>query len=77
MKLNKQEMTRGMQLTLIISGAALALGLVILVLFSAQVIALTENAKMAVALIITAAMIVFAYTICKHLGVLKNQRGKN
>lgn len=74
MKLNKQEMTRGTQLTLIISGAALALGLVILVLFSAQVIALTENAKMAVALIITAAMIVFAYTICKHLGVLKNQR---
>ena len=74
MKLNKQEMTRGTQLTLIISGAALALGLVILVLFSAQVIALTENAKMAAALIITAAMIVFAYTICKHLGVLKNQK---
>jgi len=70
----KKEMTMGTKITLIASGAVFVLGLVIAVLFTSQTITLTENAKMAVALAITAAMIVFAYVLCKHLGVLKNQR---
>ena len=74
MKLNKQEMTKGTKLALILSGAVFVIGIVLVVLLNTQVIAPTENAKLALALAITVAMIVFAYTLCKHLGVLKNQR---
>lgn len=56
MKLNKQEMTGGTKITLIISGAAMLAGIVIVVLFAAG------------------ALVVFSYTLCKSLGVLKNQK---
>ncbi len=70
----KKEMTKGTKIALAVSGAVFVLGLVLIVLLNTQVIAPTEDAKMAIALTITAAMIVFAYVLCKHLGVLKNQR---
>ena len=38
MKLNKQEMTRGTKITLIISGAAMLAGIVIVVLFAVGVL---------------------------------------
>ncbi len=72
----KKEMTKGTKIALTVSGSVFVLGLVIAVLFTSQTITLTENMKMVVALAITVAMIVFAYTLCKHLGVLKNQRRK-
>ena len=53
MKLNKQEMTGGTKITLIISGAAMLASIVIVVLFAVGV---------------------FSYTLCKSLGVLKNQK---
>ena len=70
----KKEMTKGTKIALTVSGAVFVLGLVLIVLLNTQVIAPTEGVKMAIALAITAAMIVFAYVLCKHLGVLKNQR---
>ena len=70
----KKKMTKGTKIALTVSGAVFAIGLVLIVLFNTQVVALAENVKMALANNITAAMIVFAYTLCKHLGVLKNQR---
>lgn len=42
MKLNKQEMTGGTKITLIISGAAMLAGIVIVVLFAAGALALSE-----------------------------------
>ena len=43
MKLNKQEMTGGTKITLIISGAAMLAGIVIVVLFAAGALALSEQ----------------------------------
>ena len=62
MKLGKKELARG-------TGIAL--------LFASGVIELSETGKMVTAFGTSAAMIVLAYTVCKHLGVLKNQRGKD
>ena len=45
MKLNKQEMTGGTKITLIISGAAMLAGIVIVVLFAAGVLALSEQSR--------------------------------
>ena len=70
----KKEMTKGTKIALILSGAVFIIGIVLVALLNTQVIAPTERMKMALALAITAAMIVFAYVLCKHLGVLKNQR---
>lgn len=47
MKLNKQEMTGCTKITLIISGAAMLAGIVIVVLFAAGVLALSERAERA------------------------------
>ena len=66
MKLNKQEMTGGTKITLIISGAAMLAGIVIVVLF--------EQRRNVLAIVISAALVVFSYTLCKSLGVLKNQK---
>ena len=74
MKLGKKELARGTGIALLVSGAAL---LVVTVLFASGVIGLSETGKMVTAFGTSAAMIVLAYTVCKHLGVLKNQRGKN
>ena len=51
--------------------------LVVTVLFASGVIGSSETGKMVTAFGTSAAMIVLAYTVCKHLGVLKNQRGKD
>ncbi|MEQ2621511.1 hypothetical protein AAAX56_12010 [Hominicoprocola fusiformis] len=71
MKLNKQEMTGGTKITLIISGAAMLAGIVIVVLFAAGVLALSEQSRNVLAIAISAALVVFSYTLCKSLGVLK------
>ena len=71
MKLNKQEMTGGTKITLIISGAAMLAGIVIVVLFAAGALALSEQSRNVLASAISAALVVFSYTLCKSLGVLK------
>lgn len=71
MKLNKQEMTGGTKITLIISGAAMLAGIVIVVLFAAGALALSEQSRNVLAIAISAALVVFSYTLCKSLGVLK------
>ena len=74
MKLNKQEMTGRTKITLIISGAAMLAGIVIVVLFAAGVLALSEQSRNVLAIAISAALVVFSYTLCKSLGVRKNQK---
>ena len=74
MKLNKQEMTGRTKISMIVSGAALLIGIVIVVLFAAGVLALSEQSRNVLAIAISAALVVFSYTLCKSLGVLKNQR---
>ena len=71
MKLNKQEMTGGTKITLIISGAAMLAGIVIVVLFAAGALALSEQSRNVLAIAISAALVVFSYTLCKSLGVAK------
>lgn len=68
MKLNKQEMTGCTKITLIISGAAMLAGIVIVVLFAAGVLALSEQSRNVLAIAISAALVVFSYTLCKSLG---------
>ena len=68
MKLNKQEMTGGTKITLIISGAAMLAGIVIVVLFAAGALALSEQSRNVLAIVISAALVVFSYTLCKSLG---------
>ena len=70
----KKEMTGGTKITLIISGAAMLAGIVIVVLFAAGVLALSEQSRNVLAIAISAALVVFSYTLCKSLGVLKNQK---
>ena len=73
----KREMSRGTKLALLLSGTVFVIGMIVTVLFAAQVIALSESVKTALALVITAAMIVLAYTLCRHFGVLKNQKNRS
>ena len=70
----KKEMTGGTKITLIISGAAMLAGIVIVVLFAAGALALSEQTRNVLAIAISAALVVFSYTLCKSLGVLKNQK---
>ena len=56
MKLNKQEMTGRTKITLIISGAAMLAGIVIVVLFAAGVLALSEQSRNVLAIAISAAL---------------------
>lgn len=74
MKLNKQEMTGCTKISMIVSGAALLIGIVIVVLFAVGVLALSEQSRNVLAIVISAALVVFSYTLCKSLGVLKNQK---
>ena len=74
MKLNKQEMTGGTKITLIISGAAMLAGIVIVVLFAAGALALSEQSRNVLAIAISAALVVLPHTLCKSLGVLKNHK---
>ena len=73
MKLNKQEMTGRTKISLIISGAAMLAGIVIVVLFAAGALALSEQSRNVLAIAISAALVVFSYTLCKSLGVLTTQ----
>ena len=74
MKLNKQEMTGRTKISIIISGAAMLAGIVIVVLFAAGALALSEQSRNVLAIAISAALVVFSYTLCKSWGVLKNQK---
>ena len=74
MKLNKQEMTGRTKTALIASGAAMLAGIVIVVLYASDVLALSEQSRNMLAIVISAALVVFSYTLCKSLGVLKSQR---
>ena len=71
MKLNKQEMTRGTKITLIISGAAMLAGIVIVVLFAVGVLALSEQSRNVLAIAISAALVVFPTRCANRWGYLK------
>ena len=70
----KKEMTGGMKITLIISGAVMLAGIVTVVLFAAGALALSEQSRNVLAIAISAALVVFSYTLCKSLGVKKKQK---
>ena len=55
----KKEMTGGTKITLIISGAAMLAGIVIVVLFAAGALALSEQSRNVLAIAISAALVVF------------------
>ena len=59
---------------LTLSEAAMLAGIVIVVLFAAGALALSEQSRNVLAIAISAALVVFSYTLCKSLGVLKNQK---
>ena len=67
----KKEMTGGTKITLIISGAAMLADIVIVVLFAAGALALSEQSRNVLAIAISAALVVFSYTLCKSLEYLK------
>lgn len=74
MKLNKQEMTGGTKITLIISGAAMLAGIVIVVLFAAGALALSEQSRNVLAIAISAALVVFPTRCANRWGYLKIKR---
>ncbi len=72
----KRPMSKKTLFVLLFSGAVFAADLVLAVLFSSHTLALTDTVLNIVALSLTAALVVFAYTLCKHLGLLKGQKQK-
>ncbi len=72
----KRPMSKKTLFVLIFSGAVFAADLVLALLFSSHKLSLTETAVNILALSLTVALVVFAYTLCKHLGLLKGQRKK-
>ena len=72
----KRPMSKKTLFVLIFSGAVFAADLVLALLFSSHKIPLTGTAVNIIALSLTVALVVFAYTLCKHLGLLKGQRKK-
>ena len=72
----KRPMSKKTLFVLIFSGAVFAADLVLALLFSAHKLSLTETAVNIIALSLTVALVVFAYTLCKHLGLLKGQKQK-
>ena len=72
----KRTMSKKTLFVLIFSGAVFAADLVLALLFSSHKLLLTETAVNILALSLTAALIIFAYTLCKHLGLLKGQKQK-
>lgn len=71
MKLNKQEMTGRTKISLIISGAAMLAGIVIVVLFAAGALALSEQSRNVLAIAISAALVVFPTRCANRWGYLK------
>lgn len=72
----KRPMSKKTLFVLIFSGAVFAADLVLALLFSSHKLLLTETAVNILALSLTVALVVFAYTLCKHLGLLKGQKQK-
>ena len=72
----KRTMSKKTLFVLIFSGAVFAADLVLALLFSSHKLSLTETAVNILALSLTVALVVFAYTLCKHLGLLKGQKQK-
>ena len=72
----KRPMSKKTLFVLIFSGAVFAADLVLALLFSSHKLLLTETAVNILALSLTVALVVFSYTLCKHLGLLKGQRQK-
>ena len=72
----KRPMSKKTLFVLIFSGAVFAADLVLALLFSAHKLSLTDTAVNIIALSLTVALVVFAYTLCKHLGLLKGQKQK-
>ena len=72
----KRPISKKTLFVLIFSGAVFAADLVLALLFSSHKLLLTETAVNILALSLTVALVVFAYTLCKHLGLLKGQRKK-
>jgi len=68
----KRPMSKKTLFVLIFSGADLVLA----VLFSSRTLTLTDTARNVIALSLTVALVVFSYTLCKHLSLLKGQRQK-
>lgn len=73
---NIKDMERSVLIPWLASAAVIAVCLVILVLFSTGLLAMSLNARTVLVFVMTAAMIVFTYMTCKHLGVLKGQKRK-
>ena len=72
----KRPMSKKTLFVLIFSGAVFAADLVLALLFSSHKLLLTETAVNILALSLTVALVVFAYMLCKHLGLLKGQKQK-
>ena len=72
----KRTMSKKTLFVLIFSGAVFAADLVLALLFSSRTLTLTDTAVNIIALSLTVALVVFAYTLCKHLGLLKGQKQK-
>ena len=72
----KRPMSKKTLFVLIFSGAVFAADLVLAILFSSHKLSLTGTAVNVIALSLTVALVVFSYTLCKHLGLLKGQRQK-
>ena len=72
----KRPMSKKTLFVLIFSGAVFAADLVLALLFSSHKLSLTGTAANIIALSLTVALVVFAYTLCKHLGLLKGQKQK-
>lgn len=70
----KRPMSKKTLFVLILSGAVFAADLVLAILFSSHKLSLTGTAVNIIALSLTVALVVFAYTLCKHLGLLKGQK---
>ena len=58
----------------VVSLAVTVVCILIVVLSSRSVLTLSDGARSILALSVTAAMVIFGYTSCKHAGVLKNQK---
>lgn len=71
MKINKQQTGSGTKIALIVSGVVLLACIVLTVLVGTQKAQMTDVLKNIFAIVLCVDVIVFAYTSCKLLGLLK------
>ena len=69
-----KKMEKGLLIPWAGSLAATIVCILIVLLDAGAVVHLSDGARNALALTVTAALVVFGYTSCKHAGVLKSQR---